>query len=530
MTHYIDTCTVENNLEFKSGKVQALVVTTTASTLTLSNSTESLIITTGSTAGQIINLGAATGYSVGRWFWLLNEATTSITVNNAGGTTLFVLTPSMRSQIFLQDNSTTNGIWIWSIESEKFTWLVDGNSGLTASNFIGSLDVSDLIFKTNNTESFRINASTGFIGVNTTNPQTRYEIVETVETDPRGLTVTQFSSTGGFGAMEVYRAARGTPASPLPLQAGDEIVVMGGLARNSSGWGQFWQAAIRFFQDETPTATTQGQRIELWTTPNGSAGQANRFRRMTIGSSGRVLIGDIADNGNDILQIGRINTTDILSKEDFEDFEFVTLSSTGNKYSIVSVASGTSAAFSIESNATGNDYVGLARGTTGTTTTGRATLDFFNSTNRIQLGSLRQVYEWRVRIPTLSDATNTFQTIIGITDSNTAGIPANGVYFYYSHGTNSGRWRCSCAASSTTGSNDSTITVTAGQWYKLRYEIDDTRTSVLFFINGVQIGDAVTLNIPASTTGMRLNAKIEKTAGGTARLMHIDFVNWKMYR
>ena len=528
MTHYNDNCSVENKLEFKSGRVQALVVTTAASTLTLSDSTESLIITTGSTAGQVINLGAATGYIAGRWLWLFNEATTSVTVNNAGGTTLFILTPSMRSQIFLQDNSTTDGIWIWDINSEKFTWLVDGNNGLTASNFIGSLDNRDLIFKTNNTESFRIVASTGFVGVNTVAPQTRYEIVETLETDPRGLTVTQFTSTGGMGAMEVYRASRGTPASPLPLQSGDEIVVMGGIARNSSGWGQFWQAAIRFFQDETPTLTTQGQRIEFWTTPNGFAGQGNRYSRMTIGSSGRILVGDIVDNGDDILQIGRTNTTDILSKEDFEDFEFVTLSSTANKYSILSVASGASAAFSVEGAATGNNYVGMAIGTTGTTTTGRATLDFFNSTNRIRLGGLRQVYEWRVRIPTLSDATNTFQTIIGITSSNTAGLPADGVYFYYSHGTNSGRWRCSCTASSATTSNDSAITVTANQWYKIRYEIEGS--SVLFFIDGVQIGTAITLNVPDSTTGMRLNAKIEKTAGGTARLLNIDYTNWKMYR
>src|SRR6478736_7340606 len=41
------------------------------------------------------------------------------------------------------------------------TWNITGNSGLTTSNFLGSTDNKDIIFKTNNAERGRL-AATGF--------------------------------------------------------------------------------------------------------------------------------------------------------------------------------------------------------------------------------------------------------------------------------------------------------------------------------------------------------------------------------
>ena len=530
MTHIVDNFISEGSLDFKTGRTQTLIRTVTSSTLTISDATESLIIFTGSTSGQIINMGSATGYLNGRWFWFNNDSTVPVTIANLAGTTLFTLPINTAAQLFLRDNSTANGVWSYTLFA-KNSWLIDGNANVDdTTQFIGTTTDSDLVFKANNTELLRLDSTTGYMGVNNSSPQSRFDIIETNETDPRGITITQYTATGGFGAMQVNRAARGTPASPLPLLSGDEIVVIGGLARHSTGWGSVWQAAIRFFQDEAPTATTLGQRMEFWTTPNGSAGGGPRYKRLTVGSSGRILLGDITDNGLDLLQITREATTNIPAKENFEDFLFTTLGSGTNEYSVVGVTSGTGSSVTIEGAIGATDYCGMGICSTGTTTTGRATLDFFNSVNKVRLGGLRTIYEWRVEIPTLSIAVQTFSTVIGLTDSTAAGLPTNGVYFYYTHGTNSGQWRCSCTSASTTTSRDSTIAVVAGQFYKLRAEIAADRSAVSFYIDGVKIGEDIIDNIPIATAGMRFNSKIAKTAGTTARTLNCDYLYWKLYR
>lgn len=382
------------------------------------------------------------------------------------------------------------------------------------------------------TESWRT-MSNGFVGVNTQTPQTRFDVQETLTTDPRGLSVTQYSA-GGFGAMACWRAARGTPAAPTQLLAGDEIAIFGGISRTASGWGTYWQSGIRFRAEEPQTTTAQGQSVALYTTPLGHAGQEegiNRLRRLLADADGNIILGhDTINNTIDILQIPLASTTNIPAKENFEDFNFNTLSSTANAFAIINTSSGSGAAASIQGVATGNDYCGLAICSTGTTSTGRSAIDFFNGNSRVRFGASRIFYEWRVRIPTLSTSSQTFQTIVGLTDLVTSGLPTNGVYFYYSHGTNSGQWRCTCRASSSSTDRDSAITVVANQWYKLRAEINAAGTTVTFFIDNVQVGTSVSTQIPSSTTGLRYNAKIEKTNGTSALAAHFDYLYWKTFR
>lgn len=55
-------------------------------------------------------------------------------------------------------------------------WSVNGNSGTTSSNFLGTKDSKDLIFKTNNAERLRI-LSTGNIGIGTSSPIANLHIV-----------------------------------------------------------------------------------------------------------------------------------------------------------------------------------------------------------------------------------------------------------------------------------------------------------------------------------------------------------------
>jgi hypothetical protein len=186
----------------------------------------------------------------------------------------------------------------------------------------------------------------------------------------------------------------------------------------------------------------------------------------------------------------------------------------------------------VETTATGNNYMGRIDVATGTTNnaTGHAVLDLFNSVNKIRLRSQRVFFKARVMIPTLSTGAITFTAQVGLQDTNAIGAPANGVYFSYTHGTNSGQWVGTSRASSTSSSVNSAVAVTANQWYLLRAEINAAGTSISFYIDDALIG-SVTTNIPVSTTGMRPLFQMDKgSTSNQSRILAVDFLYLKMFR
>ncbi len=70
-------------------------------------------------------------------------------------------------RFFYWNNNTSS----WTeMTIQGANWSIDGNSGIDATtNFLGTTDANDLVFKTNNTEVARITSS-GKIGINTTSP------------------------------------------------------------------------------------------------------------------------------------------------------------------------------------------------------------------------------------------------------------------------------------------------------------------------------------------------------------------------
>ncbi len=85
----------------------------------------------------------------------------------AGSTTYTLPSADGTSGQYLQTNGS--GTLSWQTPTTSATaWQLTGNSGTTAgTNFIGTTDAKDLVFKTNNTERIRIN-STGNVGIGTT--------------------------------------------------------------------------------------------------------------------------------------------------------------------------------------------------------------------------------------------------------------------------------------------------------------------------------------------------------------------------
>jgi len=130
----------------------------------------------------------------------------------------------------------------------------------------------------------------------------------------------------------------------------------------------------------------------------------------------------------------------------------------------------------------------------------------------------------RLKIPTLSDGTETFAVRFGFGD-NVTGDNTDGAYFQHDNTTNIWLGKTANNSSRTTASGGTPVTVTAG-WNDLRISVDSTGSTVTFYVwSGgawVSIGSSTT-NIP-KTAGREFGVvgHIVKSAGTTARTLSLD--------
>ena len=198
----------------------------------------------------------------------------------------------------------------------------------------------------------------------------------------------------------------------------------------------------------------------------------------------------------------------------FDDF----LNNAGFSPGLVSSVSGTGAAHSV---GTGEASApGVISSSTGTTATGRAGLS--TGATSYRLGQGKCVFEARAQIPTLSNATDTFTVRLGFLDSVSA-ESTDGVFFRYTHGTNSGNWQGVCRSNNVESvTNFTTAPVTTG-WQKLNLNVYADGSRVDFTIGGTT--QAVTTNIPTAAgreTGV--GYFILKSVGTTARAINLDYL------
>lgn len=73
-----------------------------------------------------------------------------------------VLVTDAAGNVFLRDAATIG---------TTNAWLLNGNGGTTAANFLGTTDPQSLSFRTNNTQRMTINGNTGFVGIGVATPQ-----------------------------------------------------------------------------------------------------------------------------------------------------------------------------------------------------------------------------------------------------------------------------------------------------------------------------------------------------------------------
>lgn len=213
--------------------------------------------------------------------------------------------------------------------------------------------------------------------------------------------------------------------------------------------------------------------------------------------------------------------------EDFITFSPITISQILNR----SISGGGSATAFVTPGATGDYRNGVISFQTGTNTAG-CSFAISGSPNIINFGNLPvggyEELAVSLRIPTLSDGTNSFSVIVGFGDGTTT-APVDGAYVQVGSGTNGASINTrSNSISSSTGN----VALTANTDYILRVRVtnvDGTLTAV-GYVNGVSIG-SLTTNIPTGAgrnTGIQVG--ILKALGTTNRTVEVDWVYYETYR
>jgi hypothetical protein len=186
---------------------------------------------------------------------------------------------------------------------------------------------------------------------------------------------------------------------------------------------------------------------------------------------------------------------------------------------LVSTTSGTGASHSTVAGEP--SAPGIISGSTGTTTTGRAALA--TSVNALRLGQGRCLFEARVRIPNLSNATDSFTVRIGYLDS-VSGEATDGAFFRYTHSVNSGNWQAVCRDNNNETTANFSVGPVTSDWQKLAINVYPDGSRVDFTIAGTGT-EAIATNIP-TTSGRQtgLGYSIIKSAGTTARTILLDYL------
>lgn len=180
-----------------------------------------------------------------------------------------------------------------------------------------------------------------------------------------------------------------------------------------------------------------------------------------------------------------------------------------------------------QSTLTSNADLGVSSCTTGTTTTGRASL--VTGVGSIAFGAGTTTHESRLRPESASNGTERYQLFAGFYDTNTVN-QVDGAYFLYDEGgvttgsTATTSWQCVTASNSTRTFTNSGIPVSVGSGMtKLTVEVNPAGNSVKFYVNQT-LACTHTTNIPTGTTrvvGSGVN--IVKSVGTTARTFTIDY-------
>lgn len=199
--------TIQSALESSAVLINATVQATTNSILILTNISPYNTVFTGTVTGQIVQLPDTTTLKgAGFRYEIWNISTQNIILKNAGGITLTTLLSGTRTIVFLQDKSTSNGVWLFSISKTAATNtanLIFSQSSLSTGAYlnignISSSSVGYLLPTATNIVGIAVSCQSNFTSNTTIQLQNRSAVSTLTDIVGASLTVaagTYMSST-----------------------------------------------------------------------------------------------------------------------------------------------------------------------------------------------------------------------------------------------------------------------------------------------------------------------------------------------
>ncbi len=145
----------------------------------------------------------------------------------------------------------------------------------------------------------------------------------------------------------------------------------------------------------------------------------------------------------------------------------------------------------------------------------------------LRFGGGKMTYEARVKVSALSNGTDTYTVYAGYGD-NSAGVPVDGAFFRYTHGTNSGFWQAATRVNNVETAVNFSVAPSTSGWQKLNVSVYADGSRVDFTLtdtNGAQTTLSSTTNIPTAAgreTG--IVAQIVKSVGTTSVSFLLDYI------
>lgn len=364
--------------------------------------------------------------------------------------------------------------------------------------------------------------------------------------NPSGLALSAFLitsyATSGEPGILISRA-RGTEASPLPANAGDQIGGIGFDSYNSTD-GYFtdvFRLAVRLGENPSGSGSPSG----TLTFSSGDASTGNLIPRMQFAADGGITTynatGTVATGGSQ--GAGTINCkglyvdgvevtasgsgfTDPANYATFYD-DFWTIVSTSGVYSPWDAyVTGTGSIVNTVDHV--SDHPGIAAVVVGTAATSRAGFLHTNNANSVNLwggllGCGATTIDFIFRVPTLPvSGTDAIEGRIGLIHGALSSAAAQSSVALKVHD-NAGTFelRGACNTDGTETTTSTVVTLAGNTWYHGRIVINAAGTSVEFFVDGVSLG-TITTNIPGTGRPLTLGAVAYRTTSSAATLLSIE--------
>ena len=183
-------------------------------------------------------------------------------------------------QVLVSQGSGT--VPTWSTVAGSSGWNLTGNAGLTGSNFLGTSDGADLIFKTNSTDRLHILGGSGYIGINNNSPTAMLDISST---NTLGLNVSNTGTTGIAGQFACNNGSYSSTVLSVSLNgSGNGLLISNGgsgkglnLINTGGGYGGYFQINNAGSTGNALLATTNGTGAALQVTTTNASGYSGNF-------------------------------------------------------------------------------------------------------------------------------------------------------------------------------------------------------------------------------------------------------------